>query len=148
WQDTCELPVSLAATLDAAEGFDAVAAVLGAPGVRRVIATGNGAAYYIALGLWLASLESAGAPELVAIPGGLVAGGRFRFREGDRLLAISSSGEFRDVIEAIEAGVPRPFAAITATAGSTIGRSADAVALQRVLQQRAVTHTQALAGGL
>src|SRR5690349_4648681 len=78
WRDTCELPQSLAATLDAAEGFDDVAAVLAASGVRRVVVTGNGAAYYVALALWLASLEgSGGGPELVAVPGGLVARGRF-----------------------------------------------------------------------
>jgi fructoselysine-6-P-deglycase FrlB-like protein len=149
WQDTRELPRSLAATLGAAEGVDAVAALIGAGEVRRVVVTGNGAAYYVAVALWLASLEGAPrGPEVVAVPGGLVAGGRFRWRDGDRLVAVSSSGEFRDVIEAIEAGAPRPLAAITATAGSTIGRSADAAAVQKVLSQRAVTHTQALTGAV
>jgi fructoselysine-6-P-deglycase FrlB-like protein len=148
WQDTLELPASLAATLDASEGVAEVAALLAAPDVRRIVVTGNGAAYYIAMALWLAALEGrAGGPELVAVPGGLVAGGRFRWRDGDRLLAVSSSGEFRDVVEAI-ASVPRPFAAITATPGSTLGREADAVALQTVISQRAVTHTQVLAGGV
>ena len=33
------------------------------------------------------------------------------------LLAVSSSGEFRDLIEAVDAGAPAPFAAVTATAG-------------------------------
>ena len=86
---------------------------------------------------------------MVAVPSGLLAGGWFRFRPGDRLLAVSSSGEFRDLVEAVEAGsVPLPYAAVTATAGSTIERAAGARALQPVLNQRAVTHTQALAGGV
>jgi fructoselysine-6-P-deglycase FrlB-like protein len=143
------MPEALAATLDASDGVRETARALSGEGVRRVVVTGNGAAYYVALALSLASLESEPAgPELVAVPAGLVAQGRFRWRGGDRLLAISSSGEFRDVIEAVEAGAPRPFGAITATAGSSLARLADARALQVVRGQRAVTHTQALAGGL
>ena len=148
WADVRELPGSVAATLDAADGFDETAALLSAPGVRRIVASGNGAAYYVAHALWLAAAAGDG-PEVVAVPSGLLAGGWFRFRPGDRLLAVSSSGEFRDLVEAVEAGsVPHPYAAITATAGSTIERGSGARALQRVLGQRAVTHTQALAGGL
>ena len=150
WADVRELPASVAAALDAADGFDATAALLSGPDVRRIVASGNGAAYYVALALWLAAgAGPGGGPEVVAVPSGLLAGGWFRFRPGDRLLAISSSGEFRDLVEAVDAGsVPRPYAAVTATAGSTIERGAGARALQPVLHQRAVTHTQALAGGL
>ena len=57
WRDLTELPETLAATLDARSGFSEVAARLGAPGVKRVVASGNGAAYYVCLALWLASLE-------------------------------------------------------------------------------------------
>ena len=150
WADVRELPASVATTLDAADGFDDTAALLSGPDVRRIVASGNGAAYYVALALWLAACAGpGGGPEVVAVPSGLLAGGWFRFRPGDRLLAVSSSGEFRDLVEAIEAGsVPRPFAAVTATAGSTIEGAAGARTLQRVLNQRAVTHTQAIAGGL
>jgi len=150
WQDVLEIPAALRATLAADHGADRVAGLLGAPDVRRVVVTGNGAAYYVALGLWLASLDagSAGGPELTAVPAGLVARGRFAWRSGDRLLAISSSGEFRDVIEAVAHGAPQPYAAVTATAGSTLGTGAGARALQTVLHQRAVTHTQALCGGI
>ena len=112
WADVRELPASVAAVLDAADGFDETAALLSGPDVRRIVATGNGAAYYVALALWLAA---GGGPEVVAVPSGLLAGGWFRFRPGDRLLAISSSGEFRDLVEAVEAGsVQRPYAAVTA----------------------------------
>ena len=146
WQDVAELAESLTATLDAREGFDDAAALLGADGVQRIVATGNGAAYYVAVALWLASLESA--VEVVAVPSGLVARGGFRWRPGDALLAISSSGEFRDLVEAVDSGAPRPYAAITANAESTLGAGAGARALVGVRQQRAVTHTQAFCGAV
>ena len=148
WQDVSELPSSLAATLDARDGVDDVAAVVGSDRVRRVVASGNGAAYYVAVALWLASLESSEGPEVVAVPSGLLARGSFGWREGDLFLAVSSSGEFRDLVEAVDAGVPTPFAAVTATAGSTLGSRADARALVTVEHQRAVTHTQAFCGAV
>ena len=150
WQDNCELPRALQATLDEAEGFEEVARLLTRPGVRRIVASGNGASYYVAHALWLAALESDRYPvEVVAVPGGLIAKGRFRWREGDVLLAISSSGEFRDVIEAIESeSFPHPFAAVTANAGSTIGTAAGARAVVKIARQRAVTHTQAFCGAV
>jgi fructoselysine-6-P-deglycase FrlB-like protein len=148
WQDVTELPSSLAATLDARDGIDDVAAVLGSDRVRRVVASGNGAAYYVAVALWLASLESSQGPEVLAAPSGLLARGAFAWREGDALLAVSSSGEFRDLVEAVDAGVPSPFAAVTATPGSTLGSRADARALVAVAQQRAVTHTAAFCGAV
>jgi hypothetical protein len=148
WADVREMAGSVAATLDAADGFDDTAALLSARGVTRIVASGNGAAYYVAHALWLAAAAGDG-PDVVAVPSGLLAAGWFRFRPGDRLLAVSSSGEFRDLVEAVAAGaVPQPYAAVTATAGSTLERAAGARALQRVLGQRAVTHTQAIAGGL
>ena len=148
WLDVLELPEALQRTLDANAGVGDAIAVLRDPTVRRVVATGNGAAYYVAFAIALAALESRQGPELVALPAGVVADPRFAWREGDRLLAISSSGEFKDVVRAIEQGAPRPVVAITANADSTLGRLADAVALQTVLHQRAITHTQALAGAL
>ena len=147
WQDVSELPASLAATLDAREGVSETATLLGAGDVRRIVATGNGAAYYVALALWLASLEGRPGPEVVAVPSGLVARGGFRWRPGDVLLAISSSGEFRDLVEAI-ATVPAPYAAVTATPGSTVGSSAAARTLVTVMHQRGVTHTQAFCGAV
>ena len=148
WLDVLEMPEALQRTLDANVGVDEAIAVLRDSSVRRVIATGNGAAYYVAFAIALAALESGSGPELVALPAGVVADPRFVWREGDRLLAISSSGEFKDVVRAIEQGAPKPVVAITANADSTLGRLADAVALQTVLHQRAITHTQALAGAL
>ena len=148
WLDVLEMPEALSRTIDAASGVDEAAAILRDPSVRRVIATGNGAAYYVAFALALAALESGAGPELVALPAGVVADPRFQWREGDRLLAISSSGEFKDVVHAIEQGAPRPIVALTANASSTLAGLADAVVLQTVLHQRAITHTQALAGAL
>jgi fructoselysine-6-P-deglycase FrlB-like protein len=148
WQDVSELPDTLAATVAARDGIERTAALLGAERVRRVVATGNGAAYYVAVALWLAALEGDDGPEVVAVPSGLVARGAFRWRPGDALLAVSSSGEFRDVVEAVDGGAPLPYAAITAHADSTLGSRAGARALVTVEHQRAVTHTQAFCGGV
>lgn len=147
WQDVGELPSSLAATMAAEEGIAEMSAFLGGDGVRRIVATGNGAAYYVAVALWLASLEGCPGPEVVAVPSGLVARGRFDWRDGDVLLAISSSGEFRDLIEAVDA-LQTPYAAVTATPESTIGSRAASRALVTVEHQRATTHTQAFCGAV
>ena len=148
WRDVMELPSSLAATLDDNAGVGEVAAVLSADGVHRVVASGNGAAYHVAVALWLASLETPSGPEVLAAPSGLLARGEFAWRPGDVLLAVSSSGEFRDLVEAVDAGVPTPYAALTANAGSTLGSRAEARALVSVPNQRAVTHTQAFCGAV
>ncbi len=147
WRDLSELPETLTTTLEASDGVREVAGLLSAGDARRIIASGNGAAYYVAVALWLASLEGRAGLEVQAVPSGLLAGGRFPWRDGDVLLAISSSGEFRDLVEAIE-GAPSPYAAITATPGSTLGSRAGARALVTVLEQRAVTHTQAFCGAV
>ncbi len=147
WADVRELPGALDRTLAAADGVAAAAEVLAGAGVERIVATGNGAAYYVAHALWLASLESRpGGPQIVALPCGLVAGDRFRWHAGDAVLAVSSSGEFRDVVEIARRAGDRPCVAITAGAGSALATAATATVLQHVASQRAVTHTQALAG--
>ena len=148
WQDVQELPESLASTLEAREGVGEAAALLGESRVRRIVVSGNGAAYYVAMALWLASLEGNGGPEVVAVPSGLLARGAFQWGDGDRFVAISSSGEFRDLVEAVDAGVPSPYVAVTANPDSTLGSRAGVRALVRVLHQRAVTHTQAFCGGV
>ena len=149
WADLLLTPETVTRTVTRADGFDDVAALLTAPGVRRVVVTGNGAQWHVALALSLAWLDVPQPPvDLIAVPGGLVARGAFAWREGDRLLALSSSGEFRDVIEAIASGAPRPIAAITANAGSTIGAAAEARAMVVVDTLRARTHTQGYAGSL
>jgi fructoselysine-6-P-deglycase FrlB-like protein len=148
WRDVTELPATLHATLEDTGGAHDVAALLAADGVRRVVASGNGAAYYVAVALWLASLESQTGPEVVAVPSGLLARGGLAWRPGDVLLAVSSSGEFRDLVEAVDAGIPGPYAAVTASAGSTLGSRAAARALVTVANQRAVTHTQAFCGAV
>ena len=147
WRDVTELPSTLAETLDRADRRE-VAALVGGKGVRRIVASGNGAAYYVAVALWLASLEGAAGPEVVAVPSGLLARGGFAWRPGDVLLAVSSSGEFRDLVEAVGAGAPAPYAAVTANADSTLGSRAGARALVSVPNQRAVTHTQAFCGAV
>ena len=147
WRDVTELPSTLADTLDRADRRE-VAALVAGKGVRRIVASGNGAAYYVAVALWLASLEGAAGPEVVAVPSGLLARGGFAWGPGDVFLAVSSSGEFRDLVEAVDMGAPTPYAAVTANAGSTLGSRAGARALVSVPNQRAVTHTQAFCGAV
>jgi fructoselysine-6-P-deglycase FrlB-like protein len=148
WADVLEIPGALNATLQAADGVAEAAALLRGDGVERVVAVGNGAAYYVAHALWLASLESAAQSDLplVAVPCGVAVGERFAWRSGDAVLAISSSGEFRDVVEIAQAGRGRCCVALTADATSSLGRAATTTVLQHVDSQRAVTHTQALCG--
>jgi len=145
WADVRELPDALALTLERAEGVAEAADLLRGPDVRRIVATGNGAAYYVAHALWLAALEtSAEGPPIVAVPAGLATRDGFRWRPGDVVLAVSSSGEFRDVV-AIAAG-DRPCVAVTAQPGSALAGAATATVVQHLSAQRAVTHTQALCG--
>ncbi len=148
WSDARATPVILARTLDQADGFADVAAFLTRPGVRRVVATGNGAALYAAQALWLAALRAPGdAPEVVAAPAGLLGTGDLARRPGDALLVVSSSGELRDVVEVLRTA-PVPYAAITSTPDSTIGAGAAARAAVAVDSQDAVTHTQAFVGNV
>ena len=144
WADVRELPGALRDTLAAAEGVAEAAAQL--RGVERIVATGNGAAYYVAHALWLASLESRGSLPIVAVPCGIAVRESFGWRPGDAVLAVSSSGEFRDVVEIARRAGGRPCVAITADPDSSLAAAATSVVVQRVASQRAVTHTQAIAG--
>jgi fructoselysine-6-P-deglycase FrlB-like protein len=147
WADVRELPGALEATVATADGVDAAADLLRSRGIERIVATGNGAAYYVAHALWLASLESASAgPPIIAVPCGVAARERFAWQPGDAMLAVSSSGEFREVVELARRSGDRPCVAITAHAGSSLASAATATVLQHVESQRAVTHTQALTG--
>ena len=83
---------------------------------------------------------------IVAVPCGIAVRDGFRWQPGDAVLAVSSSGEFRDVVEIARRAGGRPCVAITADADSSLAAAATAAVLQRVVSQRAVTHTQALAG--
>lgn len=149
WGDAVGAPAVLERFLAEREGVDDAAAALSRPRVRRLVVTGNGAAYYVGLALWAASLAGPGdGPEVVAVPAGLVARGRFRWRTGDAGLVISSSGELRDAIEAVDAGVPRPLTVITATPGSTLGAAADERVVVPVARQESDTHTQAYLGNV
>jgi fructoselysine-6-P-deglycase FrlB-like protein len=151
WADTLAIPDALAATLAAADGFDDVARLL--HGARRVIVSGNGAAWYVALGAWLATLDGSPLPApIVAVPAGLPAAGRFRWQPGDALLAISASGELRDLIEVVDdargGGRPERVALITATPASSLARRASAVATTRLHDPSAFTHSQAYAANV
>src|SRR5688500_13253376 len=91
WQDVCDMPDNLQQSIGLSAGIDALADRMVDESVRRIVAVGNGASYYVAQALWLAALAAERRPkEVIAIPSGLVARGTFRWRNGDLLLAISS----------------------------------------------------------
>jgi glucosamine--fructose-6-phosphate aminotransferase (isomerizing) len=152
-QDCSELSAVLADVAAGTPGSAEVAALMRR--ARRIVVTGNGAAYYAALALWTAALQGPAGPEVVALPAGALAAGRLAWRPGDLMLVVSSSGELRDVVTLLAAdgdgrapAPPRPYALVTATPTSTLARTAGACAVVPVRAQRAVTHTQAYAGNV
>jgi fructoselysine-6-P-deglycase FrlB-like protein len=106
------------------------------------VASGNGASWYVALTLWLASLGSDAGPHVVAVPAGLLAAPAWRWRRGDVLLAISSSGELNDLLAAQAVIGPSRSVAITSNAASSIGRAAGTVVVSASAGQRSHTHTR------
>ena len=144
WDEARGIPAALEATIERAAGFDAVVERLADPAVSRIVATGNGAAYYVAMGLWLASLRTPGPVPVIAVPSGIAADPSFDWGDGDLLLAVSSSGAFRDVVRA--AANARRSVAVTADPESALARQVDVSAVVQVQARQAVTHTQAYCG--
>src|SRR3954449_10427061 len=137
WADTLAIPRSLDATLAARDGFAGVETLLSDEATRRVVLSGNGAAWYVAFGAALALLESGPTPSpVVAVPAGLIAAGAFTWQPGDVLVAVSTSGELRDLVELLDAPAtaPRParVALVTASPESTLARQATAVAVTKL----------------
>lgn len=147
WQEALSVPSTLRATLSSAVGYDEVAARIAATR-GRVVVVGNGAAYYVGLGLWLASLQSATGPAVHAVPAGAACSPGFQWGADDLLLAVSSSGQLRDVVELLERLPTLAGVAITGDPISPIARSAHATAVVEVQSQRALTHTQAFAANM
>ena len=104
---------------------------------RRVVAVGNGASHYAGVTAALAALETQ--VDLQAVPSGLIR--RVARRDGDATLAVSVSGEFRDLVEALDV-LPRPLVAVTAHPGSSLGRAADVVVPLTVEDHPTETHPQ------
>jgi fructoselysine-6-P-deglycase FrlB-like protein len=139
WRAVEGLPEALAATIGDADGLDAAAAALARPDMERVLVTGNGASYYAGVATWLAALETSA--NVQCVPSGLLR--RIETRPGDAVLAVSVSGEFRDLVEAVADDLlPHPLVAVTADPDSTLGAHADAVARLHVGEVGTETHPQ------
>lgn len=88
---------------------------------KRILVIGNGASHYAGFAFWLASLQTT--VEVQPVPSGLAK--VVRPRPGDAVLAVSVSGEFRDLVEAL-GELPRPLVVVTAGLDSTLAQHADA----------------------
>lgn len=149
WLDVAHIPDVLQRTTREG-GFGAATRLMWARGTRRLVAVGNGASSYAAQALWLASLESRARPvEVVAIPAGLLGTGRVSWSDHDAILAISASGEARDLIAALR-GMPPSVAkiAVTSSPDSTIAALCDAVITVASAPQQTMTHSHAYCGAV
>ncbi len=146
WQDAQGIPDALQATLDRADGLAETAELFGSSKVRRILASGNGASFYVAHYLSMLSLAVPGHAPVIAVPAGILAQPWFTWQPGDALLAFSSSGELNDLITARSETRTVIWGAVTASPQSTLARNADTVALVQVPTQRGMTHTQAYCG--
>jgi fructoselysine-6-P-deglycase FrlB-like protein len=146
WSDLAECPSVLSTVLDGVAGLDAAVALV--RGASRVVLTGNGAALYAATTLWHAAHRFPAGPPACLVPAGLIAAGGFRWRRGDVTVAVSSSGELRDLVDLLPDGPVPPLVVLTAHAGSALGVAATAPVVVPVEGQRAVTHTQAYVGNV
>jgi fructoselysine-6-P-deglycase FrlB-like protein len=144
WADALGMPQTLREVIERFGAPGGESAVGIARGARRLVPTGNGAAFYSALALESAA-RSAPSPamDVVAVPAGIIAAGGFTWREGDVPIIFSTSGELRDLVAAVHARrMPEEWIAITATPDSTLGSAATARVDVPVRSQVAVTHTQ------
>jgi glutamine---fructose-6-phosphate transaminase (isomerizing) len=128
-----EEPAAIRATVAATEGnVRAIAGALRARAVRRVWVIGNGTSYHSSLHAAGLVRRLAGPDDPIAIP---VTAGDFRaFRprlgEGDAIVGVSASGEFRDVLGVFEEVRGRiPMVGIVHVPGSSLTRIADHVVL-------------------
>jgi glucosamine--fructose-6-phosphate aminotransferase (isomerizing) len=143
WHDITGLPNALKSALSKRAGWDELVLRLRQPDVERIIVTGNGASHYAGLAMWLASLRRHVTTDLACVSSGLLAEGAFDWVAGDVLLVVSTSGEFRDLIEVVkEVGARVPFYLVTAHRDSSLGQRAAAIASFDLPLNRAVTHTQ------
>ena len=151
WADLQHTPDVLERTLAEQDGRATAARLLRPGRARRLVAVGNGASSYIAQALWLAALETRGnAPmQVTAVPAGLLTTGRMHWEAGDAILAISASGEARDLVAALRAlpkGVHR--IALTSSPHSTIAGLSDAVVVVADAEQESLTHSHAYCGAV
>ena len=109
-----------------------IAARLRGDGVRRIHVIGNGTSYHSSLAAATLYARHASAGDPIVIP--MTAGAFLTYPpalgDGDAIVGISASGEFRDVVAVAEAWRDRlPVVGIVHVAGSTLTRIATAVVM-------------------
>ena len=124
-------PAAIRSTLvDSLEAARAAAAALRRGGVRRVYLIGNGTSYHSSLAAAALYRRHAGPDDPIVVP---LTAGEFRtypplLGNGDAVLGISASGEFRDVVGVFETLRGRiPTVAVVHVPGSTLVGLADHV---------------------
>ncbi len=148
WADALGIPNAITQTLANETGVKAAAARLAQSDVTRIVASGNGASYYAALALSLASLAQPCGVSVTALPAGVFVHGRYRWQDGDYLLVFSSSGELRDIVNAQKALGIGQFALVTASPESTLNALAETTLVVSAPDQRSLTHTQSYVAAL
>jgi fructoselysine-6-P-deglycase FrlB-like protein len=148
WSDTKRIPEVLSANLDRGDSLVHTLSQIGVDGAGRIVVTGNGASYYAAQTMAVAaSLGGRTGPEVFAAPAEWLVSPHFTWRADDRLIVVSTSGELKEAIVAMDS-TPAPTMAITQDATSSVGVRADACIELVMHSQVAFTHTQAFAGNV
>jgi glutamine---fructose-6-phosphate transaminase (isomerizing) len=132
-KEVAEGPAAIRATVrDTRSQVRAAAAMLRARGVKRIWVLGNGTSYHSSLHASGLARRLAGPADPLAIP--VTAGDFITFRphlgDGDAVIAISASGEFRDVLGVIRDIRGRiPTVGITNVQGSSLTQISDQVVI-------------------
>lgn len=142
WTDVKELPQSVSMAAACAEGHR-LAKWLRTLRPSRLIVSGGGSAHHVAHAAAMAALESkATGCEVIALPSGLLLEPGIGWRPDDVLLAVSASGESRDLLDALDRpGRPR-VGVLTASPTSSLTNIASEVFIAPYVTQRGFTHTQ------
>lgn len=145
WAEARRMPAAITGTLAAIERIGPALDLLTNGQFRRVVVTGNGASLHAALVLWQIAHGGPAKMQVDWVHAGHLADHTVPLAADDLLIAVSTSGELRDVITVLRRPNPPTTVAVTAHPQSSIGTHAQLVLPLTVYRQHAITHTQAYA---